>query len=380
MNNGEKTAVLISCSDHYGHRLFAVDAYLRSLGYRTEYITSDFDHNTKQVFRCEARQCVQLHAKPYRKNLSVARILSHRGFSRDVFRYLERLENQPDVVVALLPPNFLAHYAAKYKKRHPQVKLIFDIFDLWPETFPSGRVKALLKPAFAIWARVRDRSLPAADFITTECELFRQRLNLWAERSASVYLCADPLTVERTPAVLREDALELCYLGAINNVIDIPEICRLIEKLTAVKPVTLHIIGKGERQQALIDGARAAGAEVIFYGPVYEESRKQEILRHCHFGLNIMKSSVCVGLTMKSVDYFRFGLPIVNNIPADTRKLVRERGIGIQLDEACAETLLKVSTRDCLKMRENVHAAFASLFETSVAVRKYDTLLTPVLE
>lgn len=380
MTNGEKTAVLISCSDHYGHRLFAMDAYLRSRGYRTEYITSDFDHNTKQVFRCEARPCVQLHAKPYRKNLSVARILSHRGFSRDVFRYLDRLEKQPDAVVALLPPNFLAHYAAKYKKRHPQVKLIFDIFDLWPETFPSGRVKALLKPAFAVWAWVRDHSLPAADFVTTECELFRQRLNLRADRSASVYLCAEPLTVERAPAALREDALELCYLGAINNVIDIPAICRLIEKLTAVKPVTLHIIGKGERQQALIDGARAAGAEVIFYGPIYEESRKQEILRHCHFGLNIMKSSVCVGLTMKSVDYFRFGLPIVNNIPADTRKLVRERGIGLQLDEDCAEKLLKLTTRDCLKMRENVNEAFTSLFQTSVAVRKYDTLLTPVLE
>lgn len=40
-----------------------------------------------------------------------------------------------------------------------------------------------------------------------------------------------------------------------------------------------------------------------------------------------MKPDVCVGLTMKSVDYFRHDLPILNNIPADTAELVdREPG------------------------------------------------------
>ena len=373
-----KKAYLISCSDHYGHRLHVADSCLRSRGYDTTYITSDFDHTGKAVFTCKVDGCVQLPARPYQKNLSVARILNHREFARDVFRYIESQPQQPDVLVALLPPNFLAHYAAKYKKRHPNVKLIFEIFDLWPETFPGGLVKKILAPAFWVWGAIRDRNLGAADYVATECELFRKKLGL-KEKSEAVWQCAPALTVEKPQPSLREDALVLCYLGAINNVISIPDICGLLKELTPRKKVVLHIIGKGERQQEFIDEATAAGAEVIFHGAVYDEAKKLEIMNQCHFGLNIMKSSVCVGLTMKSVDYFRFGLPIINNIPGDTKQLVEEKGIGLQLEEGCVEKLLALTNEDCMAMRRQVDALFAESFEKSKILDQYGKILDKVL-
>ena len=373
-----KTAYLISCSDHYGHRLHAIDGYLRARGYRTTYLTSDFDHTTKTPFTCRVPGCVQLPTRPYRKNLSLARILSHRGFARDAFRYLGALPEQPDLVVVLLPPNFLAHYAAKYRKKHPNVKLIFDIFDMWPETFPFGRLKAFLKPVFSVWAWIRNHNLAAADLVTTECALFQRLLGLSGKQSAVVPLCAQPLPAQ--PAELREDTLDLCYLGAINNVISIPDICNLIEKLAKTKPVTLHIIGKGERQQEFVDAARAAGANVEFYGAIYDEEAKQAIMRKCHFGLNIMKASVCVGLTMKSVDYFRFGLPIINNIPADTEELVSLEGVGLQLNEHTAQKVLTMQKQDFLRMRSEVHRLFAERFDIAVIEKQYDAILSELLE
>lgn len=373
-----KRAYLISCSDHYDHRLHAVDSCLRSRGYDTTYITSDFDHTGKTVFTCRVEGCVQLPARPYKKNLSVDRILSHRNFARDVFRYIEDLPQQPEVLVVQLPPNFLAYYGAKYKKRHPQVKLIFEIFDLWPETFPGGLVKKLLAPVFGVWAAIRDRNLSAADYVVTECEMFREKLGL-AENSRAIWLCAEPLTIEKTQPQLCTDALELCYLGAINNVISIPDICGLLKELTPHRKVILHIIGKGERQQEFIDEATASGAEVIFHGAVYDEAKKLEIMNQCHFGLNIMKSSVCVGLTMKSVDYFRFGLPIINNIPADTKQLVQEKGIGVQLEEGCAQKLLALTNEDCLAMRGRVEVLFQKSFEKSVILKQYCDVLEQVM-
>jgi len=374
-----KTAYVISCSDHYDHRLHVLADYLRSKGYTVTYITSDFDHTSKQHFRCSVPGCVQLPAKPYRKNLSLDRILSHRMFARDVFRYLDKLEQQPDVVAALIPPNFLAHYGAKYKKKHPGVYLIYDIFDMWPETFPFGRAKKLLAPVFGIWAWIRDHNLSAADYVTTECEMFRKLLKLPEDKSKAIPLCADALTIPACEIQLREDRLELCYLGAINNVIDIPAICALVRELTTERPVTVHIIGKGEREQELIDGLENAGAEVIFYGPVYDERKKQEIISRCHFGLNIMKASVCVGLTMKSVDYFRFGLPIINNIPSDTRILVEEQGIGIQMGENCARQMLTRSNRDCFAMRERVRQVFGDRFDKKVVMEQYRQLFDAAL-
>lgn len=374
-----KKAVCISCSDHYDHRLHIAAGCLRERGYDTTYITSNFDHTRKEVFTCSVEGCVQLPARPYHKNLSVDRILSHRNFARDVFRYLENLPQQPDVLVVLLPPNFLAHYGAKYKKRHPEVKLIFEIFDLWPETFPGGKVKKLLAPVFKVWAALRDRNLHKADFVVTECEMFRERLCLPKQTSKAIWLCANPLPMQIPQPQLAEDKLELCYLGAINNVISIPDICGLIRELTAKKPVVLHIIGKGEKQEEFVAEAKNAGAEVVFYGAVYDEGKKLEIMNRCHFGLNIMKSSVCVGLTMKSVDYFRFGLPIINNIPADTRRLVEEQGIGVQLTEGCAQTLLDLDTKACLQMRACVRQVFTDSFAHTVINGQYANVLDRIL-
>ena len=347
-------AYLISCSDHYHHRLHVWDGVLKELGYETTYITSSFDHATKRPFTCQVEGCVQLDVIPYRKNLSIQRILSHWMFARKVEKYLE--SNEADVIICLLPPNFLAKYLAGYKKRHPKVKLIFDIFDLWPETFPSGKTKRLLAPVFAVWAGLRDRNLSAADFVTTECDLFRQRLSLGGN-SATAYLCAAPSPVPSKPD-LPQDQIRLCYLGSINNIIDIPAICRLIRQLSRHKPVSLHIIGSGERQQAFIDSASAAGADVIFHGAVYDAVRKQQILDSCHFGLNVMKASVCIGLTMKSVDYLRHGLPMINNIGADTQLLIRNHNIGLMLEPDTALRIVELDQQQLMQMRTNASAIF----------------------
>ena len=81
-----KRAVLLSCSDHYNHRLYVIDGYLRSLGYETVYYTSDFDHTSKKVFRCTVPGCRQIHVRPYQKNLSLSRILSHRDHTVDLLK------------------------------------------------------------------------------------------------------------------------------------------------------------------------------------------------------------------------------------------------------------------------------------------------------
>jgi len=378
MSKANKKAYLISCSDHYGHRLWAMDKVLKQKGYETVYITSDFNHDTKEVFTCNVKNCVQVHAKPYKKNLSLDRILSHMFFSRDVFSYIEKGE-EPDLIYALVPPNFIAHYGAKYKKNHPKVKIIFDIFDLWPETFPSGKIKKLLAPVFGIWSSVRDKALPKADFVITECEMFREKLKL-SENSKTVYLAQEPLGEKARVPDLPEDKINLSYLGAINNIISIPHIEEVIKKITPKKPVCLHIIGAGERQNELICAARNAGAEVIYHGPIFDNDKKQEIISRCHFGLNIMKESVCIGLTMKSVDYFSHGLPIINNIPADTHRIVTKNEMGICLDDKdfCEKVL--AGNESCLKMRENVKKVFSETFEESVIKEKYFHIIKDLMQ
>ena len=362
-------AFLISCSDHYDHRMRYWDAALRSLGFSTAYLTSDFSHTEKKPFACAVPGCVQLHVRPYQKNLSPDRILSHMGFARAVSRYLERQTEPPTVLVCLLPPNSLAAALVRYRRRHPGTLLIFDIFDLWPESFPSSRLKRLLALPFRVWASLRDRNLPRADFVTTECGLFQCRLTLPEGRSRVLYFALPPAASPQGSPVLPRDRAELAYLGSIHNLIDIPRIAAFLKALSAVLPVRLHVIGEGESRAAFCRAAEEAGAEVLFHGPIYDEEKKDAILRACHFGLNVMKPSVFVGLTMKSVDYLRHGLPLLSTIPGDTEELIRSRGFGIvwEQPETAARDAADAIRRGTEPMAAAAEAAYAALFSSERA-------------
>jgi glycosyltransferase involved in cell wall biosynthesis len=168
----------------------------------------------------------------------------------------------------------------------------------------------------------------------------------------------------------------LAYLGSINNIIDIPKIKEIIETISKIKPVTLHIIGDGESKQELIDEAKAGGATVEYHGKIYDPQKKQDVFDKCHFGLNIMKSSVCVGLTMKSIDYFQHGLPIINNIPADTAEIVEEYGVGVNIGDGVNDILAVFVSSDAgIERRKSSLSVFNELFSRDSFTKRMKMLI-----
>lgn len=55
-----------------------------------------------------------------------------------------------------------------------------------------------------------------------------------------------------------------------------------------------------------------------YYGKIFEEEEKYRILKDYDYGVNIMKSTDTVELTIKSLDCFSYGNSILNNIQGDT--------------------------------------------------------------
>ena len=105
---------------------------------------------------------------------------------------------------------------------------------------------------------------------------------------------------------------------------------------------------------------------------VYEPKKKQAIFDECHFGLNIMKSSVCVGLTMKSLDYFQAGLPIINNIDGDTADMIEAYHIGFNGYHALLENIEKLQEKDYLLMRDNVRKLYYEKFTKEAFVKRLE--------
>ena len=359
--------VIVNCFETLEHRVELLRRYFMKNGKRVHVITSDWEHFHKRT----RTQCPEgyelLHVRPYNKNLSVDRLMSHHYFAQQVQERLEEIH--PKLIWTFVPPNSLAECTAIYKVNHPKVKLVMDLMDMWPETMPISRFKTM--PPFSNWRRLRDGWVGYADAVVTECDLFQKPLKgkCPPEKMHTLYLArdwTDASGVVNPPA----DRTALCYLGSINNIIDIGCIEKIIRSIGG--PVDLHIIGDGEKRKALIDTATAAGANVIFYGKVYDRAEKQKIMDQCHAGLNIMKKSVFVGLTMKSMDYFECGIPIINNIKGDTWRLVNDYEIGINITDE-----VSISAEQIAHLQENrakVHEFGKAWFDVEVFNEKLDRI------
>ena len=275
-----------------------------------------------------------------------------------------------DVLHVLLPANSLAKVGKRYKETHPSVTLCFDIIDLWPETMPINKFKRTYP--FTYWRRLRDDYLDNADRIYCECNLFAKVMGRESDkRFKTLYWVKMDEPIVSNPK-LNMNELHLCYLGSINNVIDIDYIARMCTELMKIKKVVLHIIGDGEKREELLQKTRGAGCKVIYHGLVYEPEKKQAIFDECHFGLNIMKSSVCVGLTMKSLDYFQAGLPIINNIDGDTEDMIDVYHIGFNGYHALLKKIEKLREEDYLLMRDNVRKLYYEKFTKEAFVKRLE--------
>lgn len=371
--------VIINCFDTYEHRVDLLYEFFKQKDHEVLVIQSDFRHFQK-LKRTEKKQgYIFIETKPYYKNLSVKRLVSHYQFAKKAFEVVETII--PDLIYVLLPPNSLAKFASKYKKKHSNVKLIFDIIDLWPETMPIGKIKKY--PPFINWRNIRDKNLLSAGFVITECDLYRRVLceKLNDYNSDTLYL-ARPISQFKSKPTLENERIHLCYLGSINNIIDIPLIIQIIDAFAKIKPVILHIIGDGESKDELINHVEAIGSIVEYHGKVYDYEAKQKVFDVCHFGLNIMKDTVCVGLTMKSIDYLEGGLPILNNIKHDTEFLVEEYGIGFNVDKYSIEkTVEKIFCKqsELFEMRIKARGLFKTMFSVEAFKSKLEYILLKVL-
>lgn len=355
--------VIVNCFDTYEDRVDLLHDFFVNKGFDVTIIQSNFRH-FKKVYRMEDKKnFIFVESKPYYKNMSVARLTSHYSYAKSSFKIVEKIK--PDLLYVLIPPNSLAKFAAKYKKKYSNVKLILDLIDLWPESLPVGKIKDL--PPFIVWRLMRDNSLQQADFVITECNLYKSILEnvLKGIKTETIYLAKKEFKIDSYPKINR-DNIHLCYLGSINNIIDIPKIKAIIKTIHEIKPVTLHIIGDGENKQIFIDEINKTGASIEYHGKIFDTKKKQDIFDKCHFGLNIMKDYVCVGLTMKSIDYFQAGLPVLNNIKADTYYLVEEYRAGLNIaNDNIFKVARKVTEMDLIEllaMRNNSKKLYKNMF------------------
>ena len=324
-----KKAILISCFDWYSKRLEAIKDTLEEYDYKVEIYTSDFSHISKEYLDKKNNYCSYIHVHKYTKNISFDRLKSHYLFSKCIYKAL--CKSNPNLIYGLIPPNSISKFCSKYKKKHPDCKLIYDVIDLWPESMPISKYR-WFKP-LKIWKNMRDNSIKLCDYLVTECNYYLKSLKKYDCKHKTLYLYKKDDISELNFNVKKENKnnIVLGYVGSINNILDIETIINISNQIKERYNLMLKIIGVGESKDILLKQLADNDIKYEYYGPIFDETEKRKILQECDFGLNLMKSTVNVGLTIKSIDYFSYGLPIINNIKGDTFDLVKNENIGINV-------------------------------------------------
>lgn len=364
-NKKPKTAYFISSTNHYNVRTGKfVNDYIKK-GYDVIYVTSDFDHMTKKRYYFnEYKNSKQLYVISYKKNLSISRILSHLMFSYKTFYML--LACKPELVYVEVPNNSLVKSSAKYKKIN-NAEIIVDVFDMWPESMPVKTKNMIVNWGFDIWRNFRNKNLKFADQIWIECDYYRELLSA---QKINLPMETKYLTLENAETSIEtkvsEDEIDLCYLGSINNIIDISLIEKIVSELAKNKRTRIHIIGDGERKDEFLEILKQNSIEIIDHGKVYEIDKLQEIFNQCWFGVNVLREGLAIGITMKSISYFRGGLPIINTVQGDTSRFVEECNIGINVDrhdvKSCVSRILNITKDDLACMKNNTRNLFEQKF------------------
>lgn len=306
--------------------------WLNDHGYSVLSYISNFNHFTKRSVEDGVNIPFSLiHVPEYKRNISFMRIISHVVFSMKVMFVL--LREKPNVLIGVIPCNSLGVVLWLYKKINRKCKIAVDIVDMWPESLPSKFIKRYLFLFMGLWRYLRRIGIKAADRVFCECfffanELIKQRVN---NKIEIIYLSGEARTCKKTKCY-NNGVLHIVYLGSINNIIDIDRIAVLVKEILKIKPVELDIIGGGSSCDEFVKKIKNTGAKVVLHGMIFDDNKKKEIISRCKFGLNIMKPTVFVGLTTKSIEYSLYGLPILNSIPGDSKRLIDIYNSGINID------------------------------------------------
>ncbi|CAG2141818.1 glycosyltransferase [Cupriavidus numazuensis] len=281
-------------------------------------VTSRFRHFDKTVrsdIDCdEGYEIVLLDEPGYRRNVSLARLWSHRCFARSFRQWLQAYcrTSKVDLVYSAFPL-IATNLFLGQAKRELGFKLVIDVQDVWPESLAVlpmvDRMQALMHP-FSLRA---DRAYAGADALVSVSQTYLQRARRANAKAAGMvcYIGADENLWRSVEArVFDKGKVRFFYLGTVSHSYDMETVVRGFAALASTDPdFELHVIGGGPSMEAV--RALAAG-NTHFHGYLAVEDMVG-LVKGMDVAINPIKSTSRGTITNKLADYVLAGKPILNS-------------------------------------------------------------------
>ena len=337
-------------------------AFVRA-GHEVVYWTGDFSHATKRrreflVDVDDGFAVEMVGTSPYRKNVCLSRVASHRRLARDWVRLARMRGDKPDVVIASMPPLGLCAAARSYAERCGAF-FVADVQDAWPETFERVLPRFLL--SLCGLRRAAKRIYLQADAVSAVAKRYIDLARGYGSRApAAVFGHA----IERKDSPFgekcKDGVFRLAYIGNMSMSYDLETLVRCV---SGMEGVTLDIAGNGPDRRRIETLAVSVGGTNISFHPYLAKDDLARLLSSCDAGVIPMFPDSCVGIPGKTADYATAGLKIIECLGGETAALVDRFGAGAHYRAGDIASLRKAI--DILKARSGDWKAgdFAKSFD-----------------
>ena len=334
---------------------------LSKRGHNVRWFASTFNHFTKTqafdkdtIIKVKENYYLDLsHAKRYKKNISVSRILNHMEIAKKFKRKAKELE-KPDLIYVSYPIIEYAASAVKYGiKNH--VPVIVDIRDLWPDIFNHNlsllkriiaspyiwymeiKAKKIMKDAFAINAVSKAMLEWGLKKGKREKSKF-DRFFYIGYKSHN-----DDNKENRIEATenknINTNKFNISFFATINNQFDYDKILELAKKIDMIdKNIEINICGDGPQKEELVKKANGI-SNIKFMGWLGADELKKT-LENSDIGLAPYKNTFDFQMSVsnKFAEYLSYGLPIILTSEGYMKELIEKNRCGIasnNIDEIC---------------------------------------------
>ena len=361
-------------------RYWTLARVLAARGHDVIWWTATWSHRRKAIrsaplgIREDEGFAVRLVAvRPYEKNVSLARIGSHRDFGKT----FERLANEsvssgqlerPDIILASLPPLESPEAAARLAKKL-DATFVLDLMDLWPETFDRllpgpGFLKRLIAP-FILGGMLKRRQalVAAADAVSAATKTYADSALRDAPESLPRHVCyvgaypqefsSPPRLMNHVPAAGTDQsaspepvAIECVYAGTLESGQDLDVLAGAARLLSAAGvKATIHVAGTGAGEASLTRAADAIGGSCrLQVHGLLPRQAYVNLLSRCDVGLVCVKPESLVAVPNKACDFAAAGLAIVNSLPGELQRLIDEHAAGVAYTAGDAASLARAIT------------------------------------
>ena len=358
-------------------RYWSLARILAARGHDVTWWTATWSHRRKKIrtaplgIREDEGFSVRLVAvRPYEKNVSLARLGSHRDFGRT----FERLANEsiasgqlerPDIILASLPPLDSPEAAGRLAKRL-DAELVVDLMDLWPETFerlipvPAWLRKFAVPFLVRSMRNRRNALISAADAVTAVSQTYLDAVGhtlpagqLPADMPQ--YVCALGAYVQEFAAVSRPlpndhaeipappRPLQCVYSGSLEAGQDVETIIGAARLLSqSGTNAEIHVAGTGMLEPRLRSAAAAAtgSCRITMHG-LLDRTAYVNLLSTCDVGLVLVKPETRVVVPYKAYDFAAAGLALLNSLPGELEQSISSMNAGLSYTAGDAASLAR---------------------------------------